>query len=40
MMKDTSQELEPSRLYLLEFWVIMIPDLQPNRLAAFNSTGF
>lgn len=40
MMKDSSQQLEPGGLNLLEFWAIMIPDLQPNRLAAFSDTGF
>lgn len=41
MMKDASQPLEPQHTsYLLEFWGIMIPDLQPNGFAAFSNLGF
>lgn len=41
MMKDASQPLEPQHAsYLLEFWGIMIPDLQPNGFAAFSNLDF
>ena len=41
MMKDASQPLEPQHTsYLLEFWGIMIPDLQPNSFAAFSNLDF
>ena len=40
-MKDASQPLEPQHTsYLLEFWGIMIPDLQPNSFAAFSNLDF